>query len=301
MFDDMRGGVFGDFASDMEQVNWQASNTKPYTEAERQANRARIQAMQRQREADLAQRQLQAAQDAVKRWAAATPCTQHPYLERRGIQPYGVRVEADGFLIVPMRDTDAKLWNIERINPADSSDKKGLYGGRRTGLYFSIGRPNGSVIVAEGFATGASIHEATGSAVAIAFNAGNLLDVATALRSKYPGLRIVLAADDDWQTPGNPGLTKAEAAAMAVDGYLVTPEFIGHKRGDKDTDFNDLHQLAGLEAVKAGIDNAIEIAAACAGGSGATGYGLTRLHCPTLCRPLNPLMPSYCQWRCAPG
>lgn len=271
MFDDMRGGVFGDFSSGMDQVNWQASNSKPYTEAERQANRERIQAMQVQREADLVQRQQHAAQDAAKRWAAATTCTQHPYLERKCIQPHGVRVETDGFLIVPMRDTDGKLWNIERINPADGSDKKGLYGGRRTGLYFSIGKPDGSVIVAEGFATGASIHEATGSAVAIAFNAGNLLDVATALRNKYPDLKIIIAGDDDHLTPGNPGLTKATAAALAVDGYLATPEFFGHDRPDGATDFNDLHQLAGLAAVKAGIENAIKQVAIDTGTASAMG------------------------------
>ena len=263
--DGIPAGSFGDWRSGLNQ-NWCSESQDTMTEAERQANRERVQAMQRQREAELVLRQQQAAQDAAKRWAAATQCTGHPYLERKGIKPHGVKVEADGILIVPMHDTDGKLWNIERIKPALGSRKKGLLGGRRTGLYFSIGKPTGELIVCEGFATGASIHEATGGAVAVAFTAGNLEAVAIALRSKYPALKIIMAGDDDWQTGGT-GLTKARSAALAVNGYLAIPEFFGHDRADKDTDFNDLHQLAGLDAVKACIDRAALMTASTSSGS----------------------------------
>lgn len=81
--------------------------------------------------------------------------------------------------------------------------------------------------------------------MAVAFNAGNLELVALALRAKYADLQIVLAADDDYQTNGNPGMTKARAAAVGVGGYLAVPAF-GADRPDKATDFNDLHQIAGL-------------------------------------------------------
>jgi putative DNA primase/helicase len=252
MFDDMRGGVFGDFSSGLEST-WQAINAKPYSEAERQANRERIQAVQRQREADLHIRQTQAANDAARRWTNAKPCTQHDYLTRKGIQAHGVKLEGDN-LLIPMRDSAATVCSLQTITP--DGDKLFMPGGRVKGCYFSIGKPAGAVIVAEGFATGASIHEATGQAVAVAFNAGNLLDVTTALRGKYPDLKIILAADDDCKTVGNPGMTNATAAAQAVGGYLATPEFFGYDRGDKDTDFNDLHKLAGLAAVKACIDRA---------------------------------------------
>lgn len=77
----------------------------------------------------------------------------------------------------------------------------------------------------EGFATGASIHECTGHAVAVAFNAGNLSTVAMALRIKYPSFKIIIAADDDRHTPGNPGVTKAVAAAQASAGALAVPIF----------------------------------------------------------------------------
>ena len=250
--DGVAAGSFGDWRTGLTQ-NWCSKSDSTMTEAERQANRARVQAMQRQREADLAQRHQQAAQGAAKRWAAAAPCTQHPYLERKGVKPHGTKIDGDN-LLIPVRTTDGVLHSLQTIAPDGS--KMFMPGGRVKGCYFAIGRPDGSVIVAEGFATGATIYEATGSAVAIAFNAGNLLDTATALREKYPALKIILAADDDHQTPGNPGLTKATAAAQAVGGYLATPEWFPCDRGDRDTDFNDLHQLAGLGAVKACLDRA---------------------------------------------
>jgi putative DNA primase/helicase len=134
-------------------------------------------------------------------------------------------------------------------------------GGRKKGCYHSIGKPAGVLIVCEGFATGASSHEATGDAVAVAFDAGNLEPVAVALRVKYPSLKIIIAADDDHLTDGNPGMTKARAAALAVGGLLAVPSFPAG-RPDKATDFNDLHQLAGADAVRACMDAAQLCAAA---------------------------------------
>lgn len=258
---DVPAGAFGCWRSGLSQT-WCSKDTQAMTQAERSAHQQRMQAIAQQREADKAQRQHDAATAAAQRWEAALPApADHPYLAKKGVHAHGTRVESDGFLIVPMRDTNGKLWNIERINPANFKDKKGLLGGRRTGLYYSIGKPKGVLIVCEGFATGASIHEATGDAVAVAFNAGNLREVAQALHSKYPKLRLILAADDDAFTDGNPGITKATEAAKAVGGYLTKPDF-GEQRSETETDFNDLHQQAGLDAVKACIDAAAPVAQA---------------------------------------
>lgn len=258
---DLPAGAFGCWRSGLSQT-WCSKDTQAMTQAERSAHQQRMQAIAQQREADKAQRQQDAATVAAQRWEAALPApADHPYLAKKGVHAHGTRVEPDGFLIVPMRDTNGKLWNIERINPANFKDKKGLLGGRRTGLYYSIGKPKGVLIVCEGFATGASIHEATGDAVAVAFNAGNLREVAQALHSKYPKLRLILASDDDAFTDGNPGITKATEAARAVGGYLTKPDF-GAQRSEAETDFNDLHQREGLAAVKACIDAAAPVARA---------------------------------------
>jgi putative DNA primase/helicase len=159
----------------------------------------------------------------------------------------------DGKLVIPMRDTAGTLHSLQTIGP--DGDKRFLPGGRVSGCYYSIGKPNGMLIVCEGFATGASIHACTGHAVAVAFNAGNLESVAVALRAKYPTLAITIAADDDWRTDGNPGLTKATAAALVVNGQLAVPEF-QPGRPDKATDFNDMAALCGSDAVKRAIEGA---------------------------------------------
>jgi len=107
----------------------------------------------------------------------------------------------------------------------------------------------------EGYATGASIYQATGHAVVIAFDSGNLLPTAQIIRSKYPDKKIIFAADDDYQTEGNPGLAKATEAAKTVNGLLAVPTFPAN-REPMDSDFNDLARLAGSEAVLASIEAA---------------------------------------------
>jgi putative DNA primase/helicase len=223
MFEDMRGGVFGDYSTDMEST-WQAGNATPYTDAERLANRQRIVAMNLQREADTLIRQQSAASNAAQRWTAATPCTSHVYLTAKGIQACGVKSEA-GKLLIPMFDTAGKIHSIQSISTDGS--KMFMAGGRVKGCYFAIGRLNGLLIVCEGFATGASLYACTGHAVAVAFNSGNLAVVAAALRAKYPTLAIVVAADDDHQTTGNPGMRKALDAALVSGAQLAVPDFKG--------------------------------------------------------------------------
>ncbi len=255
LFEDRRGGVFGDYSSGM-QSHWSAINGHTPTPAEREAHRTRIRAMQAQREAEQAARHESAASDAAQRWQSATPCTSHAYLTAKGVQAHGVRVDAAGSLIVPMRDTAGTLHSLQTITP--DGDKRFLPGGKVKGCYHAIGKPSGPdgmLIVCEGYATGASIHEATGQAVAVAFNAGNVDAVALALRTKYPAARLIVAADDDCHTEGNPGITKATAAARAAGALLAVPDF-GADRPDKATDFNDLHQSAGLEAVRRCIEAA---------------------------------------------
>ena len=254
MFDDMRGGVFGDYSTDMEST-WQASKAIEYTAAEQDAHRQRIKTMQAQREAEQVQRHQAATTDAAQRLQVAANCTQHQYLTTKGVQGYGVKVDKDGALIVPMRDTSGTLHSLQTITP--DGDKRFLSGGRVKGCYHSMGKLSGVLIVCEGYATGASIHEATGDAVAVAFNAGNLQPVAEALQGKYPALKIIIAADDDHLTLGNPGLTKARAAAQAVAGLLAVPDF-GSGRPDKATDFNDLHRIVGPDALKACIGAALQ-------------------------------------------
>src|SRR4029453_14072748 len=106
------------------------------TPTEEAAYRAKVEAMRLQREADEAQAHERAASNAAAILRASKPApADHAYLARKGIKPNGAKV-LDGFLVIPMRDTGGKLWNVERIAPAKPADgrtdKKGLYEGRRT-------------------------------------------------------------------------------------------------------------------------------------------------------------------------
>lgn len=161
---------------------------------------------------------------AASIWQASSGCTNHPYLARKGVQAYGTRLYR-GLLVIPLRNAAGVLQSLEFISP--DGGKKFLRGGRVKGSYFPIGKPGNVVCVAEGFATAASIFEATGHATACAFAVGNLQPVAEAIRTKFPAARIVLCADDDRHTPGNPGLTKARQAALAVGGLLAVPRLEG--------------------------------------------------------------------------
>jgi putative DNA primase/helicase len=190
---------------------------------------------------------------AAKIWesAAAAPAD-HAYLAEKGVGPHGLRLHC-GELVVPLRDTSGALHSLQFI--AADGVKNFLLGGRVTGCHFIIGEPNGALCIVEGFATAASIFESVGHAVAIGFNAGNLPAVAKDLRGKFRDLRLVVCADDDIGTPGNPGMKHARAAAQAVDGFLAVPDF-GEHRPERVSDFNDLHRSAGPEAVRACIERA---------------------------------------------
>lgn len=212
------------------------------TPAEQRAFKRRMDALRRQHDAEQHQRKAEAAAAASMRWIAASSAEEHPYLTAKGVRAHGLRVEARRDLLIPMRDIEGRLHSLQSIAP--DGFKLFMPNGRVKGCYHAIGRPTGSIVICEGYATGATIHEDAGTAVAVAFNAGNLVPVAKALRLKFPCISIVIAADDDWKTDGNPGLTAATEAARVVGGTLAVPKFDELSRGDKDTDFNDLAKLS---------------------------------------------------------
>jgi len=177
-----------------------------------------------------AERQARAA-DAARRaagiWPKLPEAGASAYLDRKKVRAYGVRFSR-GSIVVPVRDAGGALVGLQFIAP--DGGKKFLTGTPKRGCWHLIGEPpaptdeRGLLWIAEGYATAATVHEATGCPVAVAFDAGNLLPVAQALRGLYPAVRIAIAADNDAATPGNPGVTKAREAALAVGGVVVVPD-----------------------------------------------------------------------------
>lgn len=255
LFDDGLGGCFGDWSSGFSE-NWQAERDKPFSSVEREAFKRRVAEAQVQAEAERAARQAQAAAQAAAIWDAAQPTPgDHPYLVRKGIKAHGARLH-HGALLIPMGN-GSQIHSLQFIEP--DGTKRFLTSGRVAGCYFTIGNTQGAsaLCIAEGFATGATLHQATGHLVAVAFNAGNLEAVALALRARFPALPLIVCADNDAATDGNPGLTKANEAARAVGGLLAVPDF-GPDRPPGATDFNDMAAHRGLEAVERVIANASE-------------------------------------------
>jgi putative DNA primase/helicase len=206
-------------------LTWAPIGTGTPTSAERAALAARLAEARRLRDAEQIGVQAAAAARAAALWRRSRPAHgNHPYLVQKGVQAYAVRL-LGASLVIPLRDAGGKLHSLQFIAP--DGQKRFLTGGRKRGCYFAIGRPQGVLCIAEGYATAASIHEATGHAVACAFDANNLEPVARALRGKFPRLRLILCADNDRETPGNPGVRLAEAAARAVRGFLAVPDFEG--------------------------------------------------------------------------
>lgn len=251
--DGVPAGCFGDWRQGIEQT-WRADLGRPLSTEEHRQARARAAAMRAQRQQAEADGHELASHQAKAMWERARPApADHPYLRRKAIEAHGARVRGDGWLLVPMTDLTGKLWNLEQIAPtppATGPAKKGLFRGRRAGLLYLLGdRHDAShLLIGEGFATCATLHEATGLPVACAFSAGNLESVAKALAADQPMTQLILCADDDVATPGNPGLTKAKAAALAVGGLVAVPDF-GADRLAGASDFNDLAQARGQEVV----------------------------------------------------
>ena len=235
--DGRAAGMFGNWKTGLRST-W-AADGKRMSEAERETFSKLIEAARVKSQAERRAEHEARAIEARAEWDAAAPADPaHPYLTRKGVNPHNLR-QRGGLLIVPLFDAFGLLWIVQRIQ-ADGG--KRFKPGRAGGLFSPIGdftNPT-TILICEGWATGATLHEETGHPVLCAMNAGNLLPVATAARSAWAGAELVICADNDRFTEGNPGVTAATAAAKATGARLIVPEF---PEGEPGTDFNDLAML----------------------------------------------------------
>ena len=177
----------------------------------------------------------------------------HPYLKIKKIKPYETR-QMGNELIIPMYDCNHKLQNLQRIFP----DGKKLFLPEKPtkGCFYILVIPEspGKIYIAEGYATAASIHEATKQCTVVAFSANNLPAVAEIIKWEYPNAEIIICADNDvYNGDKNIGLDKATEAAMIIDAKLVTPNF--KDLSTKPKDFNDLVNLEGIDEVRIQLAN----------------------------------------------
>ena len=255
--DENPAGAFGCWRAGLKQT-WTSKSDSALTTAERKRQRARLDEARRQRDYDEQLRHAAAAQRAQEIWnQAAQAPADHPYLMRKQVQPHGLRVDANNRLIVPVM-IDGTIVSLQTIDA--NGGKLFLPGGKVCGGSFTIGTLSkaNTLLLCEGFSTGASLHEATGFPVVLAFTTNNLTAVAEQLRQQHSTAAILICGDNDIRdndTP-NTGLDAATAAASAIDGILVMPELNGKK-----CDWNDIHVQCGLDAVKVATTTAIQPAA----------------------------------------
>lgn len=278
---------------------WRADIGRQLTPEEEAANRARMEAQRAEREAEAKAKRDKARRKANAIWSAAKPAPDdHPYLQRKAVPSFGLRVASwpkwqevrpgewreeriPGALLVPMRSPSGTLHSLQAIyaDKVDGRDKDFLPHGEKAGKFHLIGEvvQDLPLCVAEGYATAASIHQASGWPVAVAFDAGSLEPVARALHEAHPGARFIVCADDDafgecfaCKAPvrvadgdtcpacgqphkrRNAGQLRAREAARAVGGVIASPEWAdpaGRWQGYQDTrkaptDFNDLANSA---------------------------------------------------------
>lgn len=249
IFQDQQGGIVWNHKSGEQQsffVNRKSGEPAP------KVDREHIQREQQRRLQDQQAKQDKSALKALAIWQAAQPApANHPYLVRKQIKAHGTRVASwsrsfkddndkyqkitiENCLILPLYNETGVLRSLQAIfpehNPVLDRGKDFMPGGGMAGLFWWIGAKTEKVLIAEGYATSASLHEDTGYRVYMAFTANNLLSVGRIVRAKLTEAEIVFCADND-KSKGNPGLTKANEAAEAVDGSVAMPPLYG--------DFND--------------------------------------------------------------
>lgn len=189
----------------------------------------------------------------------------HPYLQAKGVEAWNVSISRDGkTLYIPVCDVDRKLQSLQiifRDNEDSPFKKRFLKDSRKEGGFHLLDRDDvfgaEPTLIAEGYATAASVHEATGRPVVVAFDANNLKPVAEALYSRIVDYAFIFIADDDRKLNVNIGLEKAKEAAEAVGGAVVVPSFDEAGQAAGLTDFNDLHQHVGIEAVGRQLNHAM--------------------------------------------
>jgi putative DNA primase/helicase len=168
----------------------------------------------------------------------------HQYLASKGVGPHGVSMLyysefglEPPLLIVPFGDVSGTVHTLQAID--SDGVKRWLSGGPKKGHYFEMAGEL-PVYVVEGFATGASVHEATGKTTVVAGDLGNVAPVVEAIRANDPSLQIVIAADTD-------AVSEVETVARQFGTKMVRPKFPSDVAG---TDFNDLHQGIGIDATR---------------------------------------------------
>jgi len=165
---------------------------------DREKHRAMLDDNRRQREQETAQEHQLVSQRATSKWATLPTAIVHPYLERKQVAAFGLRLDGDR-LVTPLADTDGTIWSLQYISPDAKGNKLYEKGGQKTGHFHVLGDINTgkTVLFGEGYATCASLHMATRLPVVEVFDGGNIAPVMAKLAPLLAGKSLIVCGDDD--------------------------------------------------------------------------------------------------------
>lgn len=184
---------------------------------------------------------------AKKIWDSASITITHPYLDAKCVKPFGTKKKGNSLIVPLLKDNE--IQSLQFIYP--DGKKRFLSGGLIKGCHYYLGEPKVRIYVCEGFATAASVHEATNECTVVAFNSGNLMEVVGEVKKKYPNKTIIVCADDD---KTDVGLKSALKVSKTHNCQILIPR-INQLKVDGISDFNDVHKQFGLEQVLAIIQS----------------------------------------------
>ncbi|EJA1620104.1 hypothetical protein MWQ50_004371 [Escherichia coli] len=252
-------GWYQNHRSSEGKVNWTSTGTYQYDPVEAIKQRALAAQKRWDREIKAHDDYARIAKTLSSQWSKMpdAPDT-HAYLARKGVTASaGVKLDKYDNLVIPLRNTDSELRSLQYIKPDGTKNLK--KGAEKTGNYFVVGgelNPQVPLLYAEGYATAASLHQATGMPVIMTVDAGNMVTVSRKLSELYPDSAHIILGEDDFTKDDNKGLNKAREAAEAIGGTYIIPQFTESERAlafagaGSFSDFNDIHASRGIDAVR---------------------------------------------------
>lgn len=271
------------------------------SKGEQKLIKRRMNDAKKQQEIETKLRQEKAAAECETIWNAAKPTGANDYFVAKQIQSYGLRFTDEGTALIPMCDVAGRIRSLQYIYDSNSEfvktrkrNKDFHYGGGKKGFHHLIGGiPTTVLLIAEGYATAATLHEATNLPVAVCFDAGNIAPVVEAFRKRYWNkINILICADNDdlshcmeckavvnlsenieicpncgkEHKRTNAGVKAANEAAFLHNAAVIIPDFANKlerytkfiNNKIKLTDYNDLACLQGLHSVRNQLDFFLE-------------------------------------------
>lgn len=229
--DNIPAGAFGSWRAAIKS-NWRADVDRELTTDELAQLSLRYQEANKEREKERKKIGDSVAESAIATWENCPEApSDHPYLILKGIKPHNTRVTVgDNRLVIPIYNAEDEMVNLQYIHPPHGKKKRFITGGIKEDNFTIIGIPGKTIYITEGFATGASVYEASGEAVCVAFDAGNLLSVTGIIRKKFGKQQeIVIVGDNDKSQKGQ---IAAKAAADKHNCRVVIPPIVGYDAND---------------------------------------------------------------------